>query len=45
MDFEMCELVLQDMLEAAISEVRPAYQGKGRRVSTDLVEKISQAKA
>jgi phytochrome A len=40
MDFEMGELVLQDMLEAAISEVWPAYQGKGIIVSIDLVEKF-----
>ncbi|CAD6256988.1 unnamed protein product [Miscanthus lutarioriparius] len=40
MDFEMGELVLQDMLEAAISEVRSACQGKGIRVSTDLAEKF-----
>ena len=40
MDFEMGEHVLQEMLEAAISEVRPACQGKGIRVSTDLAEKF-----
>jgi len=40
MDFQMGERVLQEMLEAAISEVRPACQGKGIRVSTDLAEKF-----
>jgi phytochrome A len=40
MDFEMGELVLQDMLEAAISEVRVACQGIGIIVSIDLAEKF-----
>jgi phytochrome A len=40
MDFEMGELVLQDMLEATISEVRVACQGIGIIVSMDLVEKF-----
>jgi phytochrome A len=40
MDFEMGELVLQDMVEAAVSEVRPACQGKGITVSTNLAEKF-----
>jgi phytochrome A len=40
MDFEMGELVLQDMLEAAISEVWVACQGIGIIVSTYLAEKF-----
>ncbi|CAD6257558.1 unnamed protein product [Miscanthus lutarioriparius] len=40
MDFEMGELVLQDMVEAAASEVWPACQGKGITVSTDHAEKF-----
>ncbi|CAD6253817.1 unnamed protein product [Miscanthus lutarioriparius] len=40
MTFEMGELVLQDVLEVAISEVRVACQRKGITVSTDHAEKF-----
>jgi signal transduction histidine kinase len=40
MDFEMGELVLQDMVETVVSEVWPACQGKGITVSTDDAEKF-----